>query len=164
MSSAALTGHRPKRLGLKSIDVEINQDWRKIIDWLKDTILKYEITETFCGMADGCDIAYGIAVKELKEEGHIIKLNCILPCKNYDSKCNWHSILKDVSDNWVELNPSYHKNCDDERDQYMVDNSDMLIAIWDGIDAGGVYNTILKAKKQNKNIVYYVDIMKDNMF
>ena len=40
--TAALTGHRPQRLGY---DSNINHpDWYPIIDWIKKQIQKYEIT------------------------------------------------------------------------------------------------------------------------
>lgn len=53
-----------------------------------------------------------------------------------------------------------YRGCDDVRDQYMIDHSDKLFAIWDGIKAGGVYSTIRKAQKKNIDVIYYP---KDNL-
>ena len=164
MNSAALTGHRPERMGLSSITLNISPAWRKIIDWMKNTLVRNDITEAYCGMADGCDIAYGIAVKELKEEGYSIKLHCVLPCKGYEKGNVWYENLRDIADSWIELSEEFFKGCDDIRDQYMVDHSSNLLAVWDGIGSGGVYSTIQKAKKQDKNIIYYTEIMRDNLF
>lgn len=36
----------------------------------------------------------------------------------------------------------------------MVDNCDVLLAIWDGNKSGGVWSTIRKAKKACKKIIY----------
>lgn len=158
---AALTGHRPERLGYPELDLTITPEWRRVINWLKEKILELNITDAYCGMATGCDIAYGIAVVELNkeiQEGKVnrphINLHCILPCKNYNNKVRWHNILKDNADEWIELSEGFYKGCDNVRDQYMVDHSDTLLAVWDGNEVGGVWSTIRKARKKNLNIVY----------
>lgn len=158
----ALTGHRPERLGYPELDFETSTEWRNVIDWLKEKILELGITDAYCGMATGCDIAYGIAVMELNNEAWVykidrpkIKLHCILPCKNYNNKISWHRILKEAADEWVELSEEFYRGCDNVRDQYMVDHSDKLFAIWDGIESGGVWSTIRKAQKKGLDIVYY---------
>lgn len=153
--NAALTGHRPERLGYPELDFTVTREWRKIIDWLKDKIKEEHITDAYCGMATGCDIAYGIACVELNEEKYPIKLHCVLPCKNYNNKIKWHKILKAASDEWIELSEEFYKGCDNVRDQYMVDHSDKLFAIWDGIEAGGVWSTIRKAQKKGVDIICY---------
>ena len=151
----ALTGHRPERLGYPDIDFTVYSQWRPIIDWLKEQIKKENVTDAYCGMANGCDIAYGIAVVELKEEKLPIKLHCVLPCKNYNNKISWHRILKSAADEWIELSEEFYKGCDNARDQYMVDHSDKIFAIWDGNKSGGVWSTIRKAQKRGIDVVYY---------
>ena len=158
----ALTGHRPERLGYPELDFETSKEWRKIIDWIKEKILELNVTDAYCGMASGCDIACGIAVLELNDEAYVykidrpkIKLHCILPCKDYNNKIRWHNILKIGADEWIELSEEFYKGCDNVRDQYMVDHSDKLFAIWDGNKSGGVWSTIRKAQKKGIDIVYY---------
>jgi uncharacterized phage-like protein YoqJ len=152
----ALTGHRPERLGYPDLDFYTTDEWRKIIEWLKEKIIELNVTDAYCGMASGCDIAYGIAASELKIEGKFpVKLHCILPCKNYNNKISWHSILKIAADEWIELSDEFYKGCDNVRDQYMVDHSDKIFAIWDGNKSGGVWSTIRKAQKKGIDIVYY---------
>lgn len=152
---AALTGHRPQRLGFPELDLNINYEWRKIINWLKDKIMEEHITDVYCRMADGCDIAYGIAAYELQNEMVPVKLHGVLPCKNYNSSNPWYRTLKASADEWVELSDEFYKGCDNIRDQYMVDHSDKLIAIWDGNKSGGVWSTIRKAQKKDIDIIYY---------
>lgn len=36
----------------------------------------------------------------------------------------------------------------------MVDHCDVLLAVWDGIKSGGVWATIRKAQKAEKQIIY----------
>ena len=84
----ALTGHRPQRLGLP--DDETSDKWEYIIDWLSQQIIKIvevsliedETVDLYCGMASGCDIAFGLVGTILKE-GLGCKLHCVLPCINY---------------------------------------------------------------------------------
>lgn len=154
MASIALTGHRPERLGY-AIDTFETIDWMRMIDWLKIQMKENNVTDAYCGMADGCDIAYGIAALRLKEEGYPVRLHCILPCKNYNSSNAWYGQLKEVVDDWVELAEEFYRGCDDARDQYMVDHSDKLFAIFDGNKVGGVWSTIRKAKKKGIDIIYY---------
>jgi len=150
----ALTGHRPERLGYNK-DNFSTTEWIRLIDWLKLALIELKVTDIYCGMADGCDIAYGIAALALKDEGYSVKLHCILPCKNYNSSNPWYNILKEDADEWIELSEEFYKGCDNARDQYMVDHSDKLFAIWDGIESGGVWSTIKKAQKKGLDIVYY---------
>lgn len=151
----ALTGHRHERLGYPELDYYVAMQWRLLIDWLKEKIVKLHVTDVYCGMADGCDIAFGIAAISLKEEGYPVKLHCVLPCKNYNSTNHWCNDLKKYADEWIELSEEFYRGCDNVRDQYMIDHSDKLFAIWDEIKAGGVWSTIRKAQKKGIDIIYY---------
>jgi len=57
-------------------------------------------------------------------------------------------------DNKSVLSNHYHRGCMDKRNRYMVDNSDVVIAIWNGSQHGGAWNTIQYAKRKNKKIIY----------
>lgn len=156
MTSIAVTGHRPERLGYSELDSKISKEWRNLIENLKIILLKAGVTDAYCGMANGCDIAYGLAIYELKyKEGYSIKLHCVLPCKNYNSENYWYKILKDAADEWVELSDEFYKGCDNVRDQYMIDHSDKLVAIWDDNKSGGVWSTIKKAQRKGIEVIYY---------
>ena len=150
----ALTGHRPQRLGYDTNNYS-TADWLKLINWLALEIKANNVTDVYCGMADGCDIAYGIAALGLKDDGYPVKLHCVLPCKNYNSSNFWYKDLKTFSDEWIELSDEFYKGCDNVRDQYMVDHSDKLFAVWDGNKSGGVWSTIRKAQKKGIDIIYY---------
>ena len=154
----ALTGHRPQRLGFN--DDEKSADYKSIKLWIKSNIER-EILEhrkpvtVYCGMADGCDVAFGLVACKLKENNRPVKLICVLPCKNYNSSHKYYSYLKEHADEWVELSAEFYRGCDNVRDQYMVDHCDKLLAVWDGNKSGGVWSTIKKAKKAGKEIEYY---------
>ena len=41
-----------------------------------------------------------------------------------------------------------------KRNRYMVDKSDIILAIWNGEKSGGTWNTIEYAQKKGKKIIY----------
>ena len=156
----ALTSHRPERLGLLSD--EGSHEWKNIRDWLVKQItdirmfdlIQNHTTDLYCGMASGSDILFGIIASIYRANALNIKLNCVLPCKEYNSSNKYYQLIKDNADEWVELSEEFYKGCDNVRDQYMVDHCDVLLAIWDGNKSGGVWSTIRKAQKAGKQIIY----------
>lgn len=156
----ALTGHRPQRLRLP--DDELDIKWARIGHWIFNQIL--DVSDVYCGMANGSDILIGLNTCIIKEryraaspeleKNRNLKLHCILPCKNYNSSNKYYNKLRTEADEWVELSDEFYKGCDNVRDQYMVDHCDVLLAIWDGNKSGGVWSTIRKAQKAGKKIIY----------
>lgn len=148
----ALTGHRPERLGLPKD--ELDDKWDAINCWIQTTYKQlHDIDsdiEVLCGMASGSDIRFGMSLAFI--DG--VKLHCVLPCKEYNSNHKYYATLKYVANKWTELSEEFYRGCDNVRDQYMVDNCDVLLAIWDGNKSGGVWSTIRKAKKACKKIIY----------
>lgn len=148
----ALTGHRPERLGLPTD--ELDYKWDAINCWIQTTYKQLHDTdsdvEVLCGMASGSDIRFGMSLAFI--DG--VKLHCVLPCKEYNSNHKYYATLKNVANKWTELSEEFYRGCDNARDQYMVDNCDVLLAIWDGNKSGGVWSTIRKAKKACKKIIY----------
>ena len=51
------------------------------------------------------------------------------------------------------ISKEYEKDCMLMRNKFMVDNSDFVIAMWDGRKRGGAYHTLNYAKKLNKQII-----------
>lgn len=53
---------------------------------------------------------------------------------------------------------SYDKRSYYVRDKAMVDDSDVVLAVYDGIPAGGTYATIEYAKSKGKQIIYFPNL------
>ena len=51
------------------------------------------------------------------------------------------------------VSPSHSSSCMMQRNKFMVDNSDYVIAVWNGLMSGGTANTVGYAKKLNKKTV-----------
>lgn len=142
-----------QRLGFDENEEHV--DWEEIRLWIAEELSKYtEHKCVYCGMANGCDIALGLVVTRIKDVGGDINLNCVLPCKEYNCSHPYYHKLKAYADEWIELSDAFYKGCDNVRDQYMIDNCDILLAVWDGNKSGGVWSTIRKAQKAGKKIVH----------
>lgn len=134
----ALTGHRPERL--RGHEAEVRE-------WIEKQFQMYNFSEAYCGMAQGADQIFGSVAKECN-----VPLVCCLPYK----RKKYHPFEEYLmEDSWIYIvSEEYHKENYFIRDKYMVDNCDILLAIWDGIEFGGTYNTIEYAKQIDRKILY----------
>ena len=147
-----ITGHRPNKLyGYDLSDPK----WVALEKQLKQLLIENNCTEAISGMALGVDTIFAIAALELKNEGYNIKLHCAIPCKNQSG--NWSSkdkklydcILSKADEVMLVSNEEYTPWLMQKRNKYMVDNSDIVIAVWDG-SKSGTANCIEYAKKMIK--------------
>ena len=153
-----VTGHRPNKL--YGYDIT-NPKWVELKEKFKTLLINNNCTEAITGMALGVDTVFALAVLELKAIGYKIKLHCAVPCKNHSSKWNRESvdlynkillkadIIKIVSDE------EYRPYLMQKRNEYMVNISDKVIAVWDGSNSGTA-NCIKYAEKCNKEIIRIV--------
>jgi len=153
----AITGHRPNKL---------NNDYDLTSPLVKK--IKFEIQhiitqsnqpgsnlELITGMALGIDTLFALLAIENK-----IPFIAAIPCKDQEkmwvqkSKDLYQSILKNklCSIQMVSFK-EYDLDCMNKRNEWMVDNCDLLIAVWDGI-SGGTANCIKYAVKKKKQIIY----------
>lgn len=116
-------------------------------------------TKFISGMAEGADIDFAQEVLNLREKYEFVTLEAALPYpfvmpKNpTDVHFDKKEIL-DVCDSITVLSSHYYNDCMQKRNRYMVDKSDLVLAIWNGEKKGGTWNTIKYAQKQGKPIKY----------
>ena len=107
------------------------------------------------GMAEGIDTFCAEAVEELKKTYSDISLVAVLPYNHQGNdrseyeKERFSNIIKNA-DSVIILQEKYSQGCYYRRNEYMVDNSDMLFAVYS--EAGGTAYTIKYAVKKNKPI------------
>lgn len=139
----AVTGHRPQRL---------NYEDKEIKAWMNEQIMKLgkdNIEEAYCGMAQGADQIFGKVVVK-----NHIPLICCYPFKKkkvHEEEQKLMDAAKDVR----YISEVSNKKAYWLRDKYMVDNCDVLLAVFDGKENGGTWLTIKEAKKQGKPIIMY---------
>lgn len=153
------SGHRPKGLPWKGD--ERDERCEKLVGVI-NAILEEKIKEGFdyfiSGMAIGVDTLCAEAVLRLREVYPHIKLECALPCIDQTEK--WHDeqieryseILKKADKVYYSSDKEYFRDCMNLRNKYMVDNSDLLLAVWNG-KKGGTANTVKYARKKEKEVV-----------
>lgn len=112
-----------------------------------------------CGMAIGFDMICAETVLALKKQYPDIKLIGALPCKTQDSKwfykdkVRYRNLLDKLDGIRCIYDTYIGAECMLERNRYMVNNSSLLIALFDGITIGGTMSTVEYAKMQNLKIV-----------
>lgn len=155
-----VTGHRPE--GFPFPREADDYQFCSYREMLKDLILSL-INEGFdyfiTGMAKGADLDLAKAVIDLRDNFTNIKLEAALPypIKSTQSPCDStlekRYCLKQCNIK-TEVSGAYFRGCMQKRNRYMVDNSDMVIAIWNGEKKGGTWNTIQYAISKNKPVRY----------
>lgn len=155
---ACFTGYRPNKCAWGYNE----QDYR-CVNMRERTKIKIEESikqgyHTFlCGMALGFDMICAELVLELKKQYPHIKLIGALPCKNQDAlwsaeqKSRYRKLLKQL-DGIRCIYDKYEDGCMIERNEYMVNNSSLVIALFDG-KSGGTAKTVKYAKDAGKKVV-----------
>ncbi len=157
-TTVCFTGHRPQTLTF--LWDENSPDSRNLREVLKETIIELiennDARHFISGMALGVDMMCAEIILELKEKYPFITLECALPCETQATKWRinsqekYYNILKDC-DKTTLLQTRYTSDCMMKRNKYMVDNSDILVAVWNGSNSG-TGNTVNYARKNNKII------------
>lgn len=110
-------------------------------------------------MALGFDTICAETVLELKKRYKKIKLIGALPCKTQDIKWSekdrkrYKKLLKKSDGIRCIYDEYIGEECMIERNRYMVDNSSLMIALYNGI-SGGTKSTVEYAKSMGLEIVF----------
>ena len=151
--SCSFTGHRPSKLpwGNKEDDprcLKLKEEIQSRLEGIYESGYRHFI----CGMAIGCDMYFAEAVLEMKKIHSDVSLEAAIPCGSQPEK--WAKELRqrynriiDSADKVKVLQVNYSSGCMMRRNRYMVDNSSLLLACFNG-ETGGTMNTILYAQRQ----------------
>jgi len=154
----AFTGHRENKLDPEWSESsyachELKQRLYDAIENVYQSGVYYFI----CGMAHGCDLYFAEAVLEFSREHPDVLLEAAIP---YSGQADyWKGELRRRYDYIISrchkctvLQPYYTRDCMMRRNRYMVDNSSVLIAVYNGTP-GGTRNTMLYAMRQGLEII-----------
>lgn len=167
MNKCGITGHRPKKLifGYNEKDhrcVKLKQELRRII---VDLIETENVNQFYSGMALGIDQYFAEIIINLKKIYPHIKLIAVLPCKEQDklwnirAKRRYQTIL-DNCDQIIYVNEKYSNDCMLIRDQFLVENIDIIIGVCNDRFSGTGY-TLEYADSLGKEIIQcYPDFLK----
>ena len=155
--SVSFTGHRPNKLGGYDESVEKIVDIKNAL--LYKIIIAYEkgYTNFISGMAIGVDTWGAEAVIKLKNELPNITLTSAIP---FDGQADrWPVQTSKRYYNILDNADTIHYVCDagyatwkmQRRNEWMVDNSNLVIAVWDGT-SGGTGHCVEYAKSKECEI------------
>ena len=159
----AFTGPRPRSLPFPCIGKDpAYEDLKRRLT--NATIKLYDegVREFLCGMALGADTLFCEIVITLKHEHPDIKLSAVIPFRgqadvwNENDRSFYHRLLEECDDA-VCLQENYSDDCYIKRNEYMVNKSDILLAVCDPGDVplrSGTGATVRYAKSQGKRIVF----------
>lgn len=143
MKTCSFSGHRPQHLpfGMSETDERCAALKVKLKEMIIEAIENDGVTHFITGMALGVDIFAAEIVLDLKKQYPQITLECAIPCETQAVK--WTAKQRDryfdiaaKCDKETMLQAHYSRDCMEKRNRYMVDHSDILIAVWDGRPSG----------------------------
>ena len=158
----AVTGHRPDKL-FGGYDHEknfiIKEEMIKYLEYVLSTLDENEELICYSGMAIGIDQLFADAVLTVRNEHENVRLICALPFENQyvrwsqDAQAMFHAITEHADETVnVSGEQNYKPYFMQLRNQYMVDNCDVLLAYFNGSE-GGTKNCYNYAKEKNKQVV-----------
>lgn len=155
--AVAFTGHRKERILQNGNPLVLGQIQLAIIEQVEQ-LCKQGYKTFYCGMAEGFDLLAASAVTVCKWKYNDIRLVAVVPFRNQSARYEpldkiQYQILLNEADEVVILSESYYRGCFHRRNDYMINNSDVIVAYWDGIFKGGTFYTIKKAQQDNKQII-----------
>lgn len=152
------TGHRPE-----SLRIAFEEDnprfiaLKSVLSDIIDQAISDGYTDFYCGMARGVDLLCATLILDKAKDNPSLYLHGVLPCPNQcdgwserDIK-SYDEILSACTSKTI-MSPFYSRECMLARNRFMVDNSERIIAVWNGFYRGGTAYTVRYAKKQTKEI------------
>jgi uncharacterized phage-like protein YoqJ len=144
------TGHRPNVL-CETMTYE--DGMVLLINYAIEILPSYKPTKIISGMALGWDQAVAQAAVALG-----IPFIAAVPFVGQEfvwkdqQKTEYTRLLSLASEVKIVSPGGYTTQKYHERDKWMVDNSDSMLALWSGVEKGGTYSTIKYAKKVQKPV------------
>ncbi len=157
-TTACFTGYRPKKLpwGENEDDPRCIALKRKLAD--KIAAAYAQGYRTFIsGMAQGVDTYAAEAVLALAKAAHDLELVCAVPSPGYAltlpkaHRARYESIILGAS-RCAVCSERDGRDSMARRNRYMVDNSSLVIAVYDG-QRGGTHNTVAYAKEKGRDVL-----------
>ena len=145
MNTAFITGHR--HINYRIVSEGIHQ--------LTDRAIERGFTTFLSGMAIGTDL---LAAQIWSER--YLTWKAILPCSDqsrlwtYKQQILYRKLLTKATEIKI-LYPQYKQGVMQGRDQYLVKNSQLCLAVWDGRETGGAFLTIEMARKAKLPLIIF---------
>ncbi|MCL2816650.1 MAG: DUF1273 domain-containing protein [Oscillospiraceae bacterium] len=157
--SCAFTGHRPQRFSFGyNEDDEKCQKLNKIMEDEIEKLIAAGVTDYYTGMALGADTWAAEIILDLKEKYPALRLIAVLPCETQandwtvEQRERYFNALA-VCDEVITLHKKYKPSCMFERNRYLVDHAEYLLAVYDGGERSGTAYTVRYGKQKERKII-----------
>ena len=159
--TCSFTGHR-----------QIARECRSEVVSMLQKAVEYAYSEGcrcfMCGGAIGFDTLAARAVISFRMTHSDVRLLLVLPCVEQDAKWNEaqksaYSFTLEVADEVIYTSEAYTKSCMAERNLYLAENCDILIA-YSGKSSGGSAQTVRMAQKCGKRIYNLYNTVQKNVY
>lgn len=159
MVACAFTGHRPMRFSF-GYDEEDERCLKLKLEMAQqvESLIQRGVSLFYSGMALGVDQWGAEIVLDLKRSYPSIQLVAALPCETQADKWSlaqrerYFNTLPEC-DEVITLNAHYTSECMQERNRYMVDHAEYLLAVYDGGGKGGTAYTVHYAQERKREII-----------
>ncbi len=158
--TCCVTGHRSEKFPFSRGNDYMMGLYNRQLDREIGRLIDEGYHHFISGMAEGADLDFAVKILYARSiEGANITFEGALPFQPspFERKTEY-TILRDqllpMCDRVTTVSPSYDKFCYQKRNIYMVDHSDLVLAIWNGVRSGGTWNTIRYATQCGKPIRY----------
>lgn len=156
-TTCCFTGHRPQSLpwGFDENDPRCVKLKALLRNQIERLITESKSTHFITGMALGVDTYAAEIILEIKKT-RPVTLECAIPCE--DQAAAWREKDRDRyfsivsrADSETLLQTRYTPVCYPQRNRYIVDESDVVLAVWNGIP-GGTAGTVFYARRKGKPV------------
>lgn len=150
-TKCVFTGHR-----------ELGKDFSKIrLKRAIERLIKSGVDTFYNGMAIGFDLCAAECVLSLKRKYPQVKLIACIPCYGQEKyfsdtdKKRYVKVLKKVDES-VTLADHYYQGCMQQRDKYMVEHADCMIAYCNKTTGGAAYTVKIFQKLRPDGLLLFV--------
>lgn len=145
------TGHRPEKLSLSETEV------KTLLEKAIDMAIENGFTTFITGMASGVDIWVAEIMLEKRKHNMALHLICAVPHPGFEKRKTKYEEERykhiiDDADYTQMICDHYFRACYQRRNEFMVDQSNLVIAVWNG-EKSGTKNTIDYANRKGVKVV-----------
>ena len=157
MRGCCFTGHRPEKCGFRY--EKTAAEYVMLADELERQLLsalERGFDTFYSGGAKGFDILAAETLIRLREK-RPLRIVIVVPYRAQAAgfsprwRARYNRVLA-AADEIVYLSDDYYRGCFEDRNRYMVDRSELVLAHYDG-SAGGTRNTINYAKRNGVEVI-----------
>lgn len=163
-NSAAFTGYRTTKLPFAPTEENVSKLKYKLTEAI-NAVYEKGVRYFYSGMCQGVDIWAAEAVLEFKKTHPDVEIICAIPFEGHADSLKGKAleeyeniVKKSFRADCLKGRISYREmaRAFNERNNYMVSNSDFLIAVCNerSISPGGTANTVKMAQKKNMKIIF----------